>query len=838
MKRLWKILTVLAFAMAVALSLASCSISFGCPDDIEHAPWVVIEEYDCGAQLGKKYCEDCGKESTPYIDYYAYGTHIEIDPSWEGYVAPKEATCTEEGKEGYATCPHCAETIYQSPERMFANCEYVEAQYKEATCTEDGNRIYSYCKYCNRTEDFDYIIPAKGHSLSNVEKEATCTEDGVTGQTYCHNCDSVIDEGTVIEAFGHDEYVYLEAVPVTCMRASYTACIKCRTCEITLQERVETAAPGHSVVYEGAKEPKCYEGGCTAKIYCDRCDFVFAESRPLESTGHTFVGLSCKDCELTATAGLNYVKNKNSVTITGIENFAGGELIIPAQIEGLNVIEIANGAFENNTAITSLLLTGEVKIIGSNAFNGCSALEKVELGDSVTLVGENAFSGCNEGIKIYVYDFSQTYSWDANYAGTTSSLLVYADRKDGMGLYESYLEASSGNKEFIDRYRSETTTTVDYIMMGQTSSQTTKNIVEMAGADFYIYDVANETQIWYYQGALYQIADGQKIKISNTEVYASTLFLSISADNYELVFEAIENMTYYRRADGTYYCAFTMNGAKMADFYAANLNIPEDQISVKSCLYEYSLDKNGAIVRMLGTAEIDLYSGTPYAAKCAYVIEVNQSEVGTLEAITAPGSGFVDYTSSTCTHPYSYREYVYGYSATCEKEGKHTSEWCSACLQTVSVGGAIPKEPHNMVDGVCTDCGHTENLSANLGMLDFVINEDGKTITVTGIGTYTGSTLELYSNYFEIKFRFELMKITAIAPGAFKDCDNLTSVIIYELDSIGFGALEGCDNISYLKIYSTKGFGENTNYAGYLFGAESEDENEEFIPEDIEIEID
>ena len=66
-------------------------------------------------------------------------------------------------------------------------------------------------------------------------------------------------------------------------------------------------------------------------------------------------------------------------------------VIIPAEINGIPVTEIAPEAFKNNTNLRSIVIPGTVKIIGESAFEGCVSLQKVILQDGVEEIGEKAF---------------------------------------------------------------------------------------------------------------------------------------------------------------------------------------------------------------------------------------------------------------------------------------------------------------------------------------------------------------------------------------------------------------------------------------------------------------
>ena len=56
---------------------------------------------------------------------------------------------------------------------------------------------------------------------------------------------------------------------------------------------------------------------------------------------------------------------------------SASSVTVPATIAELPVVEIGEGAFENNTAITSVDLPDTVEVIGKRAFAGCTALNEM-----------------------------------------------------------------------------------------------------------------------------------------------------------------------------------------------------------------------------------------------------------------------------------------------------------------------------------------------------------------------------------------------------------------------------------------------------------------------------
>ncbi|MBR4758543.1 MAG: BspA family leucine-rich repeat surface protein [Lachnospiraceae bacterium] len=75
---------------------------------------------------------------------------------------------------------------------------------------------------------------------------------------------------------------------------------------------------------------------------------------------------------------------------------------IPATVDIGNgkkavVTEIAEGAFEKNTKVTTVVIGKNVRTIGKNAFKGCKKVTKVTVkGDALEVIGEGAFQNCNK----------------------------------------------------------------------------------------------------------------------------------------------------------------------------------------------------------------------------------------------------------------------------------------------------------------------------------------------------------------------------------------------------------------------------------------------------------
>lgn len=77
------------------------------------------------------------------------------------------------------------------------------------------------------------------------------------------------------------------------------------------------------------------------------------------------------------------------IVITG---YIGADTVItvPAEIDGISVVKINEGAFNGNTTLTSVTVSEGVKDIGASAFENCTSLATISLPTTVIHIGEKA----------------------------------------------------------------------------------------------------------------------------------------------------------------------------------------------------------------------------------------------------------------------------------------------------------------------------------------------------------------------------------------------------------------------------------------------------------------
>lgn len=98
-----------------------------------------------------------------------------------------------------------------------------------------------------------------------------------------------------------------------------------------------------------------------------------------------------EDTDATPAASFAYEVRDDGVVI---QSFTGSEteVVVPSVIEGKPVVRIESGAFNGNTAVTSVIVKEGVQSIGYGAFGGCRYLEEAILPGTLAFIEGDAFA--------------------------------------------------------------------------------------------------------------------------------------------------------------------------------------------------------------------------------------------------------------------------------------------------------------------------------------------------------------------------------------------------------------------------------------------------------------
>ena len=80
----------------------------------------------------------------------------------------------------------------------------------------------------------------------------------------------------------------------------------------------------------------------------------------------------------------------------GYEEDVDGNVVFPAEIEGIPVVQIDTGMCDTNPLLVNIEIPGSIELIGNNAFVHCPNLKSVKIGEGLTKIGFCSFGGCPE----------------------------------------------------------------------------------------------------------------------------------------------------------------------------------------------------------------------------------------------------------------------------------------------------------------------------------------------------------------------------------------------------------------------------------------------------------
>ena len=122
--------------------------------------------------------------------------------------------------------------------------------------------------------------------------------------------------------------------------------------------------------------------------------------------------LSEVSIEYEATEQLTLTEGVFGAGVTYTHTFADGKGTISFD-SSVTEYSIANNAFRETPALTSITFSEGLTTIGSNAFYSCAALEKVVIKGDVTAIGQNAFASCSSLSTVEYYGTTELTTTNA-----------------------------------------------------------------------------------------------------------------------------------------------------------------------------------------------------------------------------------------------------------------------------------------------------------------------------------------------------------------------------------------------------------------------------------------
>ncbi len=191
------------------------------------------------------------------------------------------------------------------------------------------------------------------HILSNwiVETTSNCTKEG-SRYKECTLCKEIV-ETEAIPKTSHTASNWIVDVKATCTEegAQHQECTQCA-------EKIASI-----VVAKTDHKPYAIKGqGYTVGYMCSACHDTLQKQYEIPAEGTVLYTYQVKD---------------NTCVITGVENWSGSELILPATIDGKTVTGIGKNAFTGNKSIKTVYIPKTITELGDKVFSGCSAITTI-----------------------------------------------------------------------------------------------------------------------------------------------------------------------------------------------------------------------------------------------------------------------------------------------------------------------------------------------------------------------------------------------------------------------------------------------------------------------------
>ena len=524
---------------------------------------------------------------------------------------------------------------------------------------------------------------------------------------------------------------------------------------------------------------------------------------------------------------IKYEIKDGTVTITGCDKKASGELTIPATIEGKPVTSIGNRAFSQCSSLTSITIPDSVTSIGRSAFYYCKGLTSIMIPDSVTSIGYGAFVGCNSLTTIEVGVGNVNYT-DVNgvlFNTEKTALLNYPAGKTDANYTIPDSVTSIGEIAFMGCESLTSITILDGITsIGRSAfayctsltSITIPDGVTSIGEDAF-YDCSSLTSI--------TIPDG----VTSIE---------------EGVFDGCKSLTSITIGDSV---------TSIGDFAfgqctsLTSITIPDGVTSIGRSAFYYC---KGLTSITIGNGVTSISYATFSGCSALTTIEVGAGNVNYTVV-----NGVLFNTEKTVLHTYpagkTDANYTIPDSVTSIEEGAFydcsslksitipdgvTSIGNGAFLQCSSLTSiTIPDGVTSIGDRAFNGCKSLTSITigngvTRIGYAAFVGCNSLTTIEVgAGNVNYTVVNGVLFNTEKTVLHTYPAGKtganyvipdsVTSIEEGAFYDCSSLTSITIPDgVTSIGNGAFVGCNSLTTIEV----GVG-NVNYTdvnGVLFNKE------------------
>lgn len=228
---------------------------------------------------------------------------------------------------------------------------------------------------------------------------------------YCKDSWKVSDDGENIYCFG--EWTTVTAATCTSKglekRTDYS--------NSSVYEEREIPCLTEVITTRNARAATCEHIGWNEYSECEYCHRIIGRTI-IPKTDHNYENGECTVCHKGGEDSRNLDTDTTKPgTISGIGSCTDTSLVIPAQIDGVDVTVIGEKAFYNNSQIVKVYISEGITEIGVSAFANCENLEEIYIPKTVTRILGNAFVNCTK-LKKIVYNAEDAYTTGGVFVGS------------------------------------------------------------------------------------------------------------------------------------------------------------------------------------------------------------------------------------------------------------------------------------------------------------------------------------------------------------------------------------------------------------------------------------
>ncbi len=323
----------------------------------------------------------------------------------------------------------------------FAGCSNMTDITIPSSITEIGDNVFDGCNKLRITgyeNSVAHKYALKNNipfiSIGTMTFDETYEFDAQTGTITGYNgnaLDLTIPEdidGVPVTAVGesvfkNNSHIYSVTLPETLVSIGANAFVNCYHLKSIIIPKSVTEIGQHALGYNSNEYDYWAEGDFVIYGYYGSAAIQYAQDNEFH-----YVIIDNKEQNIP-----DYDFDRKTGTIIKYNGY-DSVVEIPSEIDGVPVVEIADGAFEKNPGIKTVSIPDGVKRMGSSVFNDCISLKNVSVPDSVIRIGDSVFRNCKSLTSVNIPD---------GIASISSSLFEFCTSLKSIAIPESVSEIGS-----------------------------------------------------------------------------------------------------------------------------------------------------------------------------------------------------------------------------------------------------------------------------------------------------------------------------------------------------------------------------------------------------------